>query len=85
MYLLLPGLVHSSRKFPVTSRHPLFNPSFTIGFALILVHANLLLVSNSQLIENARRQSVDGLALPFLANWFLGLSAVHRVPLLPVD
>ncbi|KAF8308086.1 hypothetical protein DL93DRAFT_2046853, partial [Clavulina sp. PMI_390] len=25
-----------------------------------------------QLFENARRQSVDGLALPFLANWFLG-------------
>jgi hypothetical protein len=28
--------------------------------------------SSSQLLENFRRQSVEGLALPFLANWLLG-------------
>jgi len=28
--------------------------------------------SPSQLLENFRRQSVEGLALPFLANWLLG-------------
>jgi solute carrier family 66 (lysosomal lysine-arginine transporter), member 1 len=39
-----------------------------------------------QLIENARRQSVDGLALPFLANWFFGLSApLTALSLLSVD
>lgn len=27
----------------------------------------------SQVIENARRQSVEGLALPFLSNWLLGM------------
>lgn len=26
----------------------------------------------SQIIENVRRQSVEGLALPFLTNWMLG-------------
>lgn len=25
-----------------------------------------------QLVENVKRQSVEGLALPFLANWLLG-------------
>ena len=28
--------------------------------------------TSSQLLENFRRQSVEGLALPFLANWLLG-------------
>jgi hypothetical protein len=27
-----------------------------------------------QVVENYRRQSVEGLALPFLANWLLGAS-----------
>ena len=38
--------------------------------------------TSSQLLENFRRQSVEGLALPFLANWLLGTIytplAVHR-------
>ena len=29
--------------------------------------------SFSQVLENARRQSVEGLALPFLTNWLLGM------------
>ena len=33
---------------------------------------------DSQVIENARRKSVDGLSLPFLANWFLGTSRFSR-------
>ena len=28
--------------------------------------------TDSQVIENARRKSVEGLSLPFLANWFMG-------------
>lgn len=28
-----------------------------------------------QVIENIRLQSCEGLALPFLANWFLGMPA----------
>jgi hypothetical protein len=29
---------------------------------------------NSQVVENYRRKSVEGLALPFLANWLFGAS-----------
>ena len=31
---------------------------------------------DSQVIENVRRKSVEGLSLPFLANWFLGACRV---------
>ncbi|KAA1471090.1 hypothetical protein DENSPDRAFT_871340 [Dentipellis sp. KUC8613] len=31
-----------------------------------------LIAQSSQVLENIRRQSVEGLALPFLANWLLG-------------
>ena len=31
----------------------------------------------SQVIENVRRQSVEGLALPFLINWLLGIIDTH--------
>jgi len=35
-------------------------------------------ISHSQVIENARRKSVEGLSLPFLANWFLGMCRLDR-------
>ncbi|TFY72684.1 hypothetical protein EVG20_g350 [Dentipellis fragilis] len=34
--------------------------------------ASPLIAQSSQVLENIRRQSVEGLALPFLANWLLG-------------
>jgi hypothetical protein len=33
---------------------------------------------DSQVVENARRKSVEGLSLPFLANWFLGACRSNR-------
>jgi len=35
-------------------------------------------IFHSQVIENARRKSVEGLSLPFLANWFLGTCRLDR-------
>ena len=54
---------------PVGSIYPAFSPK--TAHALILE-----CVIGSQILENARRQSVEGLALPFLMNWMLGESFV---------
>ena len=35
-------------------------------------------IFHSQVVENARRKSVEGLSLPFLANWFLGACRLDR-------
>jgi PQ loop repeat protein len=46
-----------------SSSHPVFH-----------LHPVPLSLPSSQVIENARRQSVEGLALPFLSNWLLGMT-----------
>jgi hypothetical protein len=38
------------------------------------IHSLFLSFPSSQVLENARRQSVEGLALPFLFNWLLGMN-----------
>ena len=34
--------------------------------------------TDSQVLENARRKSVEGLSLPFLTSWFLGASRLSQ-------
>lgn len=58
VHLLLVG-----RPIPVSYMH------LASGDAIQLCFSRL----TSQVLENIRRQSVEGLALPFLANWLLGM------------
>src|SRR6267154_6488179 len=47
--------------------------------ATLHIHSPSLSFPSSQVIENTRRQSVEGLALPFLLNWLLGMIDTPRV------
>ena len=46
-------------------------------------HLTVERVIYSQVLENARRQSVEGLAFPFLMNWLLGEYYTLRAPARP--
>lgn len=50
-----------------------------VSVCILSSYLHDVLTSCSQVLENLRRQSCEGLALPFLANWFLGAFVAPRV------
>jgi hypothetical protein len=73
-YLLLPTLNDAG-----TERCPgIYLDSLLVrGSVPVSLHKAHKSLSNhpilSQVVENLRRQSCEGLALPFLINWFMGI------------
>lgn len=78
----MPGSAVLSDLLGYTSIACWLGAQFPYVSPLISLPSPFNSLSNSQVLENLRRQSCEGLALPFLANWFLGPCPCPPSPLI---
>ena len=67
-------LTPSANSLAILPWHVGLGPSFRKSPTICGLSCSKLGCSFSQILENIRLQSCEGLSLPFLSNWYLGIS-----------